>query len=321
MVAMKATVDHPYPRTFQEVLEWFPTEEDCLAYLEWIRWPDGFACPRCETRKAWRTERGLWHCQGCGRQSSPTAGTVFEDSRKPLRLWFHVMWLMMAQKTGMSAKNLCDTYGFGSYQTAWAWLRKLRSVMVRSGRDRLIGRVEVDEAYVGGQKEGTRGRGAEGKTLVIVAVEGDAKAKLGRVRFRCVEAINRETVEMFVCDSVVPGAIVVTDGLSIYDRLSAQGYDHRPHVVSTGGELARQQLDHVHLVISLLKRWLGATHQGAVTPSHLQAYLDEFAFRFNRRRSQHRGNLFYRLMQQAVTTRPPAVKALYVAKAQHDAAT
>lgn len=318
---MKATVEHPYPRTFEEVLEWFPTEEDCIAYLEWIRWPDGFVCPRCEARKAWRTERGLWHCQGCGRQSSPTAGTVFEDSRKPLRFWFHVMWLMMAQKTGMSAKNLCDTYGFGSYQTAWAWLRKLRSVMVRRGRDRLNGRVEVDEAYVGGQKEGTRGRGAEGKTLVLVAVEGDIKAKLGRVRFRCVEVIDRETVETFVCDSVDPGATVVTDGFSVYDRLSAKGYDHRPHVVSTGGELARQQLDHVHLVISLLKRWLGATHQGAVTPSHLQAYLDEFAFRFNRRRSQHRGNLFYRLMQQAVTTRPPPVKALYVAKTQHDATT
>jgi transposase-like protein len=318
---MKATVEHPYPRTFEEVLEWFPTEGDCMAYLEWIRWPDGFVCPRCEGKKAWRTERGLWHCQGCGLQSSTTAGTVFEDSRKPLRLWFHVMWLMMAQKTGMSAKNLCDTFGFGSYQTAWAWLRKLRSVMVRSGRDRLIGRVEVDEAYIGGKKEGARGRGAEGKTLVLVAVEGDAKAKLGRVRFRCVEAIDKETVEMFVCESVEPGTTVVTDGLSIYDKIATKGYDHRPHVVSTGGELARQQLDHVHLVISLLKRWLGATHQGAVSSSHLQAYLDEFAFRFNRRRSKHRGNLFYRLMQQAVTTRPPAVKALYVAKPQHDVVT
>jgi len=322
VVAVKATVEHPYPRTFEEVLEWFPTEEDCIAYLEWIRWPDGFICPRCEGRKAWRTARGLWHCQGCGRQSSTTAGTVFDDSRKPLRFWFHVMWLMMAQKTGMSAKNLCDTFGFGSYQTAWAWLRKLRSVMVRSGRDRLTGRVEVDEAFVGGQKEGARGRGAEGKTLVLVAVEGAAQAKLGRVRFRCVESIDRTTVEMFVGDSVEPGATVVTDGLSVYDKLATKGYDHRSNVVSTGGELARQQLDHVHLVISLLKRWLGATHQGAVTPSHLQAYLDEFAFRFNRRRSQHRGNLFYRLMQQAVTTRPLAVKALYVARAQQqDVAT
>ena len=250
-----------------------------------------------------------------------TAGTVFEDSRKPLRLWFHVMWLMMAQKTGLSAKNLCDTYGFGSYQTAWGWLQKFRSVMIRTGRERLIGRVEVDEAYVGGQKEGTRGRGAEGKTLVLVAVEGDSKEKLGRVRFRCVQAIDQETVESFVRDYVEPGAKVVTDGLTVYANLKAAGFNHRPHVVTTGGDAARKQLDHVHLVISLLKRWLGGTHQGAVTPLHLQAYLDEFSFRFNRRLSQYRGKLFYRLMQQAVTTRPPAVKALYVSKPQPVGAT
>lgn len=313
---VKATMENPYPRTFEEFLDWFSVEEDCAAYLEWIRWPGGFACPQCGGTRAWRTERGLWHCQDCRRQSSVTAGTVFEDSRKPLRLWFHVMWLMMAQKTGLSAKNLCDTYGFGSYQTAWGWLQKFRSVMIRSGRERLVGRVEVDEAYVGGQKEGTRGRGAEGKTLILVAVEGDAKRKLGRVRFRCVDAIDRDTVELFVRDYVEPGTKVVTDGLSVYDKLKAAGFNHRPHVVTTGGNAARRQLDHVHLVISLLKRWLGGTHQGAVTPLHLQAYLDEFAFRFNRRLSQHRGKLFYRLMQQAVTTRPPSVKALYASKPQ-----
>jgi transposase-like protein len=311
---VKATAKNPYPRTFEEFLEWFSTEEDCANYLEWIRWPDGFLCPGCGGMKAWRTDRGLWHCQECRRQSSPTAGTVFEDSRKPLRLWFHVMWVMMAQKTGVSARNLCDTYGFGSYQTAWGWLRKLRGVMIRAGRERLSGRVEVDEAYVGGQREGARGRGAEGKTAVLVAVEGQARKKLGRVRFRCVESIDRKSVELFVGDYVEPGAVVVTDGLSVYDRLGAAGFEHRPHVATTGGEEARQELDHVHLVISLLKRWLGGTHQGAVTPSHLQAYLDEFSFRFNRRLSQHRGMLFYRLMQQAVTQRPPAVKALYVPK-------
>lgn len=316
MVTMKATLANPFPRNFEEFLDWFSTEEDCVAYLEWIRWPTGFVCPKCGGTKAWRTDRGLWHCQGCQRQSSVTVGTVFEGSRKPLRLWFHVMWLMMAQKTGLSANNLCDTYGFGSYQTAWGWLQKLRSVMIRIGRERLIGRVEVDEAYVGGQKEGTRGRGAEGKTLVLVAIEGEIKKKLGRVRFRCVETISQDIVRSFVQDYVEPGTIVVTDGLSIYDKLNAAGFDHRPHILSTGGEVAREQLDHVHLVISLLKRWLGGTHQGAVAPSHLQAYLDEFSFRFNRRLSQYRGKLFHRLMQQAVTTRPPAVKAMYVSRPQ-----
>jgi transposase-like protein len=231
------------------------------------------------------------------------------------------MWLMMAQKTGLSAKNLCDTYGFGSYQTAWGWLQKLRSVMIRAGREHLTGRVEVDETYIGGQKEGARGRGAEGKTLVLVAVEGEAKRKLGRVRFRCVTTIDRDTVESFVQDYVEVGTRVITDGLQVYDKLNVAGFDHHPHVISTGGETARRGLNHVHLVISLLKRWLGGTHQGAVTPSHLQAYLDEFSFRFNRRLSQHRGKLFFRLMQQAVITRPPPVKALYVSKPQPIVAT
>jgi transposase-like protein len=178
--------------------------------------------------------------------------------------------------------------------------------MIRSGRERLTGRVEVDEAYVGGKKAGTRGRGAEGKTLVLVAVEGEAKKQLGRVRFRCVTSIDRPTVEAFIHDYVEPGAQVVTNGLSVYNHLKAIGFEHRSQFIRTGGESERKELDHVHPVISLLKRWLGGTHQGAVTPSHLQAYLDEFSFRFNRRLSQYRGKLFYRLMQQAVTVRPLA---------------
>ena len=313
---MKATLTNPYPRVFEEVLDWFSTEDDCVAYLEWMRWPNGFACPGCGGTKIWRTARGLLHCHGCHRQISVTAATVFEDSRKPLRWWFHVMWLMMAQKTGLSARNLGDTYGFGSYQTAWGWLQKLRSVMIWTGREPLTGRVEVDEAHVGGQREGARGRGAAGKTLVLVAVEGEAQKKLGRVRFRCVAGVDRETVESFVRDYVALGATVITDGLSVHDRLAAAGFHQRPHIIHTGGEAAQKQLDHVHLVISLLKRWLGSTHQGAVTPSHLQAYLDEFACRFNRHLSRHRGKVFYRLMPQAVTTRPPAVKALYTTKPQ-----
>jgi transposase-like protein len=316
MSRMKATDESPYPRNFEEFLDWFQGDADCAAYLEWVRWPKGFSCPGCGGASAWRTDRGLFHCRGCSRQVSITAGTVFEDSRKPLRLWFHVMWLMMAQKTGLSARNLYDTYGFGSYQTAWGWLQKLRSVMIRSGRERLSGRVELDETYIGGQQEGARGRGAEGKTLVLVAVEGEAKQKLGRVRFRCVDAISQDIVASFAADYVEPGTTVVTDGLSIYDKLEPLGYRHRSHVIGTGNAVALKKLEHVHLVISLLKRWLGATHQGAVTSAHLQGYLDEFSFRFNRRLSRHRGKLFYRLMQQAVTARPPAIKALYASEPQ-----
>jgi len=313
---MKASQKNPYPKNFEEFLEWFQCETDCERYLEWVRWPDGLTCPRCSGKKVWRTNRGLLHCGACQYQASATAGTVFEGTRKSLLLWFHVAWLMMAQKTGLSARNLCDTYGFGSYQTAWGWLHKLRSVMIRSGRERLCGRVEVDETYIGGQKQGARGRGAAGKTLVLVAIEGNA-TKLGRVRFRCVTAADADSIEPFVQDYVDPGTVVVTDGLPAYNGLRSVGFDHRPHVIATGGEAARQELDHVHLVVSLLKRWLGGTHQGAVTSAHLQAYLDEFAFRFNRRLSKHRGKLFHRLIQQSITSKPKPVKALYISKPQH----
>jgi transposase-like protein/predicted RNA-binding Zn-ribbon protein involved in translation (DUF1610 family) len=316
MQAMKATTENPYPKTFEEFLEWFQSNSDCERYLEWIRWPDGLECPRCGARKIWRTERGLLHCGNCQHQTSATVGTVFEGTRKPLLLWFHLMWLMMAQKTGLSARNLCDTYGFGSYQTAWGWLQKLRSVMIREGREQLCGRVEVDETYIGGRKSGARGRGAEGKTLVLVAVEGEA-SKLGRVRFRCVSAADAEHIEPFVRDYVDPEAVVVTDGLPAYNGLPAAGFNHQPCCLSTGGEEAHREIEHVHLVVSLLKRWLMGTHQGAVRPTHLQAYLDEFAFRFNRRLSQHRGKLFHRLMQQSVTLRPKTVKGFYTTKPQH----
>jgi transposase-like protein len=311
---MKATKDAPYPKTFEELLDWFPSESDCMEYLEWVRWGDGFKCPRCECSDAWRTERGLRHCQSCGHQSSPTAGTVFEDSRKPLRLWYHVIWLMMSQKTGMSAKNFMDTFGFGSYQTTWGWLQKLRSVMVRPGRELLKGRVELDETYVGGQKEGARGRGALGKSLVLVAVEGFPKQKLGRVRFRLISAPCWKEISAFVEDYIEPGSTVVTDGLKSYAKMESFKMTHEKVIVTGGGEEEESRLEHVHLVISLLKRWLTGTHQGAATPGHLQGYLDEFAFRFNRRMSTHRGMLFYRLVQQAVTARPPSIKGLYVPK-------
>jgi transposase-like protein len=316
MTQMKATNENPYPKSFEEFLGWFQCAEDCERYLEWIRWPEGFVCPRCAEQKFWRTERGLLQCHGCQHQTSVRVGTVFEGTQKPLLLWFHVMWLMMAQKTGLSAKSLCDTYGFGSYQTAWAWLQKLRSVMIRSGRDQLCGRVEIDETYIGGRKEGARGRGAAGKTLVLVAVEGEG-GKLGRVRFRCVSTADADHIELFAKDYVESGSTIVTDGLASYNGLSSLGFHHSPHIISSGGEEARKELDHVHLVISLLKRWLLGTHQGAVSPGHLQAYLDEYAFRFNRRLSTHRGKLFHRLIQQSVTLRPKSVKSLYVKKPQH----
>jgi len=313
---MQATPPHPFPATFESFIEWFSTEDDCIAYLAWIRWPEEPVCPKCQGRTLWHTGRGLYHCRACAHQTSVTAGTVFEDTRKPLRVWFHVMWMMMAQKTGISARNLCDVYGFGSYQTAWGWLQKLRSVMVCTGREQLHGLVEVDEAFVGGQKQGVRGRGAEGKTLVFVGVEVDSQ-RLGRVRLRCAPSADGAQALTFVRDYVALGSRVVTDGLNIYNGLQSAGFAHEAHVHQPDPTTGEDMLEHVHLVVSLLKRWLTGTYQGAVTSGHLQGYLDEFAFRFNRRLSTHRGKLFYRLMQQAVLTRPSPIKQLYVSQPLH----
>lgn len=306
-----------FPKTFEEFLEWFATEDACLQYIRLVRWPDGFCCPHCGSHKYWEMKRVYLRCSECHRETSVTAGTVFEDTRKPLRLWFHVMWFMMAQKTGVSAKNLQESMGFGSYQTIWAWLHKLRSVMVRPGREQLSGSVEVDEAFLGGKTTGKRGRGAEKKVLVAVAVE-EVNDRLGRVRFRCLEDASAASLIPFVTDYVQVGSEVITDGWKAYGTLSANGYTHRRITKQQAAESGEDLLPHVHLVVSLLKRWLRGTHQGAVTPKHLPAYLDEFAFRFNRRLSAHRGKLFYRLMQQAVSTRPPNVKALYGNGSDHN---
>ncbi len=311
-----------YPNNFEEFLERFQTEKDCIEYISSIRWPEGFRCSRCQCSKSWITNRGLYHCSNCRHDTSITSGTVFESTQKPLRLWFHVMWLMMAQKTGVSANNLKDCMGFGSYQTIWGWLHKLRSVMVRPGRELLSGSIEVDETYIGGKKQGKKGRGSAGKTLVVIAVEGveniqekeDGKGyekKLGRVRFRCVDDASAENLIPFVCDNVQLGSKVITDGWPSYNNLISKGYDHHKQTISGTEKNAHELLPHVHLIITLVKRWLGGTHQGAVQPRHLQGYLDEFAFRFNRRLSTHRGKLFYRLMQQAVNNQAPGIKELY----------
>ena len=174
-----------YPATFEEFLEQFATEADCAEYIRGIRWPNGFVCPRCGGCKAWLTKKLHMRCASCKRDASVIAGTVFADTRKSLRLWFQVMWFMMAQRNGVSAKNLRESLGPGRYQTIWGWLHKLRSVMVRLSRERLSEAAEVDGTYIGGEAKGKRGRGADKTALVSAAVEG-VNDKLGRVRSRCV---------------------------------------------------------------------------------------------------------------------------------------
>jgi transposase-like protein len=291
-----------YPKTLLEFERRFSSEEACREYLAALRWPEGFVCPRCGDTRAWLNCRGLYECAACHRQTSVIAGTIFQDTRKPLTLWFRAMWYATSQKTGVSALGLQLVLGLGSYQTAWVWLHKLRRAMVRPGRDRLGGVVEVDETYWGGEKPGKHGRGAAGKTLVVVAVEEDGDG-MGRLRLMRVLDHSGVSLQAAVEACVLPGSHVHTDGLASYNGLSALGYHHQV-TRQSAAEVGEEPLPRVHRVVALLKRWLLGTHQGAIQPSHLDYYLDEFTFRFNRRTSRSRGKLFYRLAQQAVMVDP-----------------
>jgi len=297
-----------YPKDFQEFLEQFKDEASCRNYLFEKRWQHGFHCPKCNNNaKYWLTAQNIIHCGICGHQTSLTSGTLFHGTRKPLLLWFHIIWWIVAQKTGVSASNMMDFMGFGSYKTAWTWLQKLRRAMVRTGRDKLYGVVEVDETYIGGSEtaSGKQGKNADTKTLVIVAAECIGK-QIGRVRFRCIKTATAENLISFIQDNVTQGSMIITDDWKGYNALPLKrndvenGYLHEVKPVLESGNKTQELLPHVRMVDSLIKRWLLGTHQGKVSPKYLPYYLDEFAFRFNRKLSTNRGKLFYTLIQQAI---------------------
>ena len=298
-----------YPRNLAEFEACFATEQACREYLCQLRWPEGFRCPRCGHDKAWAVRTALLECAGCGHQASPTAGTIFQDTRQPLQSWFRAMWWLTSQKNGASALGLQRVLGLGSYKTAWTWLHKLRRAMVRPGRDRLSGRVEVDETYLGGLEEGVRGRQTDAKALIVVAAEEDG-AGIGRVRIRTIPNASGDSLMAFVGESIEPGSVVHTDGWLGYEPLEGDGYRHEVSYLEGQPARASKLLPRVHRVVSLVKRWILGTHQGAVSHEHLDSYLDEFAFRFNRRKSRSRGKLFYRLVQQAVAVPPAPYKSL-----------
>jgi transposase-like protein len=306
-----------YPRDLRELEARFSTEAACREYLFQLRWPDGFRCPRCGETKSWPKGDGLVRCAGCDYQISVTAGTVFQDSRLPLTLWFRAVWWVTSQKNGVSAMGLQRVLGLKSYKTAWTLLHKLRRAMVRPGRDRLSGRVEVDEALVGGEEEGVHGRQTETKAMIAVAAEEDGPG-IGRIRMRCIPDASADSLMPFVEDSVEPGSMVHTDGWLGYLPLKDKGYPHEVTFLKANSKSASQLMPRVHLAVALLKRWLLGTHQGGVSLEHLDAYLDEFTFRFNRRKSRSRGKLFYRLLEQAVAVEPVPYKSLVKCSADPD---
>ncbi len=299
-----------YPRTFQEFEAWFCSEVACRDYIRRLRWPDGFICPRCSAIDTpWEMSRGRLRCRACEAEVSVTAGTIFQDTHKPLRQWFAAMWFITSQKNGVSALGLQRVLGLGSYRTAWTWLHKLRRAMVRPGRDSLHGEVEVDETYVGGREEGVSGRETATKAIVAIAVEKDGRG-FGRARLRRIRDVSADSLLPFVRSTIAPGATIQTDGWSGYAGLAPAGYQHRVTVISASTDPAHIVMPRVHKVASLLKRWLMGTLQGGIQHQHLDYYLDEFAFRFNRRNSKARGMLFYRLAQQAVAIGPATYHAI-----------
>jgi transposase-like protein len=298
-----------YPGSVEEFEARFSSEESCREYVFQLRWPEGFRCPCCGHSKAWAASATLWQCSQWDHPTSVTAGTVFQDTRKPLKVWFRAMWYVTSQKNGASALGLQRVLGLGSYQTAWAWLHKLRRAMVRPGRDRLSGWIEVDETYVGGWEEGKKGRRHGEKSLVVIAVQVLGSA-IGRIRMRVIPDASSDSLHPFIEDSVEPGSTLHTDGWQGYAGIDAKGYEHEISLIRGRPREASKLLPHVHRVASLLKRRLLGIHQGAVEPQHLAYYLDEFTFRFNRRNSRSRGKLFYRLLQQAVATAPTTYAAM-----------
>jgi len=304
-----------YPRNWEQFLDWFPDDDACIEYLEGIRWPDGFICPRCRMAdEAYSTSRGRLVCRHCRYQCTVTAGTIFEKTRTPLRSWLAAVWFIVNQKQGVNALGLQRVLGLGSYQTAWAMLHRLRRAMIRPGRERLSGVVEVDECFVGHtplkkkpvkkQRKRTVKQQDRRNTVIAVAVEIKLTKGFGRIRLRRIAAASQVALMPFIKDSIEPGSIVHTDDSAAYRSLSKNGYRRMKTVMQGNEKPAHASMPGVHRVAALLKRWLLGTHQGAIRPQQLDHYLDEFVFRFNRRTSRSRGLLFYRLLEQAMVTEP-----------------
>jgi transposase-like protein len=296
------------PKNQMEFEKMFATEEQCLTYLKELRFANGYSCRKCQHTDYWINKRNLLVCKNCKDELSVTAGTIFHRSKLPLTTIFRALWWMVAQKNGVSAVGLQRVLGLGSYRTAWTWLHKFRRLMIFPGRDRLSGKVEVDETLVGGKKTGKRGRGAEGKSLVVIAVELMEKGT-GRVRLSIIPDASKKSLSKFIKENIQEGSTLITDGWKGYIGISKKGYQH---IVEDKTKMLEGQeiLPNVHRIASLLKRWLLGTHQNYIGEQYLSYYLDEYTFRYNRRKSKSRGLLFQRLIEQGVVHEPAEYKLI-----------
>ena len=303
------------PEDMPSFLAQFGTDEQCREYLFKARWPGGFRCAVCGHGDAYALKTKIvYECVACRKQHSLLAGTIFEQTKTGLAKWFLAIYLVTSSKGGIAATELKRQLGLGSYQTAWTWLHKLRKAMVRPDREPLAGRVEADETYVGGPRPGKRGRGAAGKTLVGGAVEaGRGKARgrrLGRLRLALLADASAESLDAFLAAHVAKPATVATGGWRGYLGLPAAGYDHEPVSSSASRGDAALRRPGIHLVFSLVKRWLLGTHHGTVGEKHLPAYLDEHVFRFDRRTANLVSHGFARLVEHAMRIEPTSYRDL-----------
>jgi len=296
-------ISEDFPKNEAEFDKRFSTEQACFEYLFKLKWPSGFECKKCGHGQYWYSRRGLYICKKCERQHSLIAGTILQNSKKPVTCWFKAMWWFTTRKSGVNAINLKDLLGLGSYETAWSWLQKLRSCTIRQGREKLSGKIEADEFYIGGQQSGgKRGRGAEHKCAVAIAVEKKGK-KLGRIRLQSIDDCSQGSLNEFITKHIEKQSNVITDGWSGYAPLDAKGYEH-DRVIQKEAQNKASGLPGANLVISLFKRLILGTFQGRFDKKHLQRYLDEFVFRFNRRSTTFVGKRFMRIAEQAMFTEP-----------------
>ena len=296
------------PKNQIEFERMFTTEEQCLDYLKELRFPKGYSCRKCQHDEYWLNNRGIMVCKNCKNELSITSGTIFHRSKLPLVVIFRALWWMVAQKNGVSAVGIQRVLGLGSYRTAWVWLHKFRRLMVFPDRNKLSGKIEVDETLVGGKKSGKRGRGAEGKSLVVIAVEIMEKGT-GRVRMSLVSDASKKSLRKFINENIETGSNLITDGWKGYTGISKSGYQHE---IENKTKLldGEEILPNVHRIASLLKRWLLGTHQNYIGEQYLTYYLDEYTFRYNRRKSNSRGLLFQRLIEQGVLHEPVEYKSI-----------
>ncbi len=270
----------------------FSTEEKCFSCLFNIKYPEGFICSACGSTTFWQTGKELLHCRNCGKQTSLRTGTIMEGSKKPLMLWFRALFLAAFQKGGINAKELRIQLGLGSYQTAWTWLQKIRKAISENKILPLEGIVEVDETLLGGKS-------LSKMALIAVGVEKGKQNKIGRISMELLPNASAHMLSDFIRRNIRKGAVIRTDG---WNKITDPDYKH----IIVKKRFEENLLPGVNLVVSLFKTWTDGLHHGFVQEKHLPGYLDEFSFRFNLRRAQSRGEIFYNLIQSAFSVKPPS---------------